>query len=77
MTSIKPSKPESFVGQRDALTVNTWLYQFGTYLNLVQLGNIGIASNDNARVAFASTLLKGIAANWWYLLVQSGQALDQ
>lgn len=77
MASIKPSKSESFVGGRDELTVNIWLYQVETYLNLVHLWNIGIALGVNIRITFSSMLLKGITTNWLYMLVQSGHAAGQ
>jgi hypothetical protein len=44
------------------------------YLNLLQVTNPQIVLDQNTRVSFASTLLKGNAAQWWYMLVQSGQA---
>lgn len=77
MAAIKPSKPEFFNGCRDALTVNSWLYQMETYLNLITLGNPQLAVEETAKIAFASTFLKGIAASWWFSLVQSGQAPGQ
>ena len=63
---MKPSKPGPFEGKRDSLVVETWLYQLDVYLNLLQVAN--------PNVMFATTLLKGHAANWWYMLVQAGQA---
>ena len=77
MEFIKPNKPDSFSGYRDALTVNTWLYQTETYLNLVQVNNPEIAMDDNTKIAFASTLVKGNAANWWYILLSSRRAPGQ
>ena len=71
--SLKPSKPEPFGGRRDALTVNTWLFQTEVYLNLVQLGNPTLQLDDGNRISFASTLLKDNAANWWYLKVHNNE----
>jgi len=77
MPNLKPNKPEPFSGKRDAVTVNAWLYQVEMYLNLQQLNNSEMPIEENTKVSFASTLLKGNAANWWYMLVQSGQAPGQ
>ena len=74
MVNLKPNKPEPFSGKRDAVTVAAWLYQIETYLNLLQVSNPEMPIDQGIRVSFASTLLKGNAANWWYMLVQSGQA---
>ena len=74
MASLKPQKPELFSGRRDAIAVNTWLYQVEMYLNLLQVSNPQIILDEGTRVSFASTLMKGTAAQWWYMLVQSGQA---
>lgn len=77
MAMIKPSKPEAFEGRRDALHVNTWLYQVEMYLNVCQMNNPQQLIAENMKVSVASTLLKGTAANWWFILVQSGQAPGQ
>ena len=77
MASLKPSKPGPFEGTRDSLTVETWLYQVDVYLNLLQVANPNVVIDDGTRVAFATTLLKGNAANWWFMLVQAGQAPGQ
>jgi len=77
MLSVKPSKPELFAGRRDALAVNTWLYQVEIYLNIVQASNPQNVIDDNMKVSFATTLLKGNAANWWYMLVENGTAPGQ
>ena len=74
MASLKPQKPELFSGRRDAVAVNTCLYQVEMYLNLLQVTNPQIVSDQNTRVSFASTLMKCTAVQWWYMLVQSGQA---
>lgn len=71
--SIKPNKHESFAVCWEALTVNTWLYQTETYLNLNFLGNIQILLQESSRVSISSTLLKGNAAKWWQLMVQLSQ----
>lgn len=39
MASINSSIHKPFTYSGDALTVNIWLYQFETYLNLVFMGN--------------------------------------
>jgi len=77
MASLKPQKPELFSGRRDSVAVNTWLYQVEMYLNLLQVSNPQINLDEGTKVAFASTLLKGTAAQWWYMLVQSGNAPTQ
>ena len=77
MASLKPSKPVPFEGKRDSLAVETWLYQVDVYLNLLQVANPNMVIDDETRVAFATTLLKGNAANWWFMLVQAGQAPGQ
>ena len=77
MANLKPSKPGPFEGKRDSLTVETWLYQVDVYLNLLQVANPNVVIDDGTRVAFATTLLKGNAANWWFMLVQAGQAPGQ
>lgn len=74
MASLKPQKPELFSGRRDAVAVNTCLYQVEMYLNLLQVTNPQIVLDQNTRVSFASTLMKCTAVQWWYMLVQSGQA---
>ena len=71
---MKPSKLGPFEGKRDSLVVETWLYQLDVYLNLLQVANPNVVLDENSRVMFATTLLKGHAANWWYMLVQAGQA---
>ena len=77
MASLKPSKPGPYEGKRDSLTVETWLYQVDVYLNLLQVANPNVVIDDGTRVAFATTLLKGNAANWWFMVVQAGQAPGQ
>ena len=77
MASMKPSKPGPYEGKRDSLVVETWLYQLDVYLNLLQVANPNVVLDENSRVMFATTLLKGHAANWWYMLVQAGQAPNQ
>ena len=77
MAYMKPSKPGPYEGKRVSLIVETWLYQLDVYLNLLQVSNPNVVLDENSRVMFATTLLKGHAANWWYMLVQSGQAPNQ
>ena len=77
MASLKPGKPGPFEGKRESLAVETWLYQVDVYLNLQQAANPNVVIDDGTRVAFATTLLKGNTTNWWFMLVQSGQAPGQ
>ena len=77
MESMKPNKPGPYEGKRDSLVVETWLYQVDVYLNLLPVANPNVVVNDETKVMIATTLLKGHAANWWYMLVQSGQAPNQ
>ena len=71
---FKPSKPQSFDGRRDALVVNTWVYQVEVYINLTILNQPQMAVDDNMKIMLATSLMKGSAENWWYESVQSGQA---
>lgn len=71
---IKANKPEPYDGRRDALQVNSWLHQVQNYLYVTQANNPQQAIDEIMKVTVASSLLKGTAANWWYMLVQSGQA---
>lgn len=73
MVIIKANKPESYDGRRDALAVNTWLYQVEMYLNVVQMNNPQQIIDENTKVSVASTFLSGHAAQWWFMIVQSGQ----
>lgn len=68
---MKPTKPEPFDGQRDALKVNTWLYKVEVYFGLLQISNPNLQLNDQTKMNFASTLLTGNASNWWYMKVMS------
>ena len=77
METLKPQKPGQFEGKRDSLTVETWLYQVEVYLNLLQVASPNVQIDEGTRVCFATTLLKGNAANWWFMLVQAGQAPGQ
>lgn len=76
MASMKPTKPEPFDGQRDALKVNTWLYKMEVYFDLLMIGNPQLQLNEQTKMNFASTLLTGTASNWWYMKVMS-QAIPQ
>lgn len=60
-----------FVRTRDLLVVNTWLYKVEQYFNLVQLANGSVALTDDNRISFATTLLTGTAAIWWYTVLKS------
>lgn len=74
MSLIKPTKPELFDCRRDALVVGRWLYQVEIYLSLLQAGNHAKPILDKTKIAFASSVMKNSAANWWYMLVRSGNA---
>ncbi len=71
MTSLKPSKPDVYEGKRDALAVNSWIYQVETYLNLLVMSNPELNLTEEMKVQYASTLLKKNAANWYYMKVHS------
>lgn len=75
MQSIKGSKSELFEGRRDALIINIWTYQVGKYLKLVLIDILQLLLDKSEKILFASTLLRGIAANGWYMLVQSEKAV--
>ena len=68
MPIFKPNKPSTFDGSRDELVIRTWIYQVDQYLKLVQVGGT-VALNDETKISFASTFMKGTAAAWWYTLV--------
>lgn len=72
MATLKPSKPDVYDGKRDALTVDAWIYQVDTYLNLLTLSNPELNLTEEIKVQYASTLLKKNAANWYYMQVQIG-----
>lgn len=74
MASFKPNKPENFDGKRDRLVVESWLYQVQQYFHLLQVVTPELNLNDQTKIAFASTLLRGTSSNWWFMKVQSGQA---
>ena len=76
MNVMKPTTPEPFDGQRDALKVNTWLYKMEVYFDLLMIANPQLQLNDQTKMNFASTLLTGTASNWWYMKVMS-QAIPQ
>lgn len=68
--NLRPNKPESFAGSRDFLTVNTWLYKMTQYFSLMELANSSSIS-DHTKITFASTMLSGSAAIWWYTTAQT------
>ena len=72
MSSFKPVRPESFDGKRDALTVNTWIYQLQVYFNLIEVSDNTVELSDEVKINLASSLMKGNAASWWYMKVHSG-----
>ena len=74
MTSIfRPNKPGDFDGRRERFFVDAWLYQVSQYHRLVQVASLELDLSDATKIGFASMLLKGTAASWWYVLVQSQQ----
>lgn len=72
MASIKPVRPEPYEGKRDGMVVNTWLYQLQVYFSLVNVSNNGEELNDEVKINLATSLMKGNAASWWFMKVQSG-----
>ena len=74
---FKPEKPSTYDGKREAIVVETWLYQVEAYLNILMVANPNMQLDEGTRVCYATTLLKGNAANWWFMLVQAGQAPGQ
>ena len=72
MSFMKPNKPGSFDGTRDAMTVRAWLHSVEKYLRLIQVGQATQISAETA-VDFASTFMTGTAANWWYTIVHEGK----
>ena len=68
MSFLKPSKPDTFDGTRDALTVRAWLHNLEKYLRLVQIDQ-NTKIDARTAVDFASTYMTGTAANWWFSLV--------
>lgn len=75
MTSTKPSVPWPFDGRRGASTMNTWFYRLYAYRTPVVYGSPQLLLDENVKTTFASSLLQCNEANWWYMLVQSYQAL--
>ena len=72
MSFLKPNKPGSFDGTRDAMTVRAWLHSVEKYLRLIQVGQNTEISAETA-VDFASTFMTGTAANWWFTIVHEGK----
>lgn len=71
VSTMRPVKPEAFDGARDYLKLNTWLHQMGQFFSIVQ-STSQTEIMDNSKVMFASLLLNGNAATWWYTLQTSG-----
>ena len=71
--SLKPSKPEPFSGKRDHLTVETYIHTVYNYIKLMEVISPSVFVGEPEAVAFASTLLQGSAANWWYIIRQSNE----
>lgn len=76
MTTIKPIKPEPFDGRQDWLVVNVWLYQVTVYHSVLQITETNVVLADSTNIGFATTLMKGTAASWWYMNVQTQTAPD-
>lgn len=72
MASLKLSKPDIYDGKRDALTVDTWINQVDTHLNLSTHSSPQLDLAEETKVQYASTLLKTNAANWYHMQVQAG-----
>lgn len=72
MSLLKPQRPHEFSGTRDEFAVNSWLYQVKQYIALVQVGNT-VQIDEPTKVSFASSFLKGTAANWWYTIVTANK----
>ena len=68
MSLLKPNKPDSFDGTRNAITVRAWLHSVERYLRLIQVGQDRKIDTQSG-IEFASTFMTGTAANWWYTLV--------
>ena len=71
--NLKPNKPVCFNGSRDFLVVNTWLYKVEQYFVLVQVANANVVLSDANRISFATTLLTGTAAVWWYTVLKANE----
>lgn len=66
---LKAKKPEAFVGTRDALAVEAWLYQMEHYSMLIEVGNEPLP--EATKVGFAVSLFKVIAPTWFYSVIKS------
>jgi len=75
MSLLKPNKPPTFDGTRDAFTVRTWLHSVGRYISLIQVGSDAEISDKQA-IDFASTFMTGVAANWWFTVVNGAKMPD-
>ena len=74
MASIfRPNKPGDFDVRRDRLVVDAWPHQVSQYRSLVEVASPELDLIDATKISFASMLLKGTAASWWYVLVQPQQ----
>lgn len=60
---VRPPKPECYNGKRNAQAIESWLFMVKTYCNLATV--VG----EEARVEYATTLLRGDAVKWWRQLV--------
>lgn len=67
----KPNKPEVFTSASDFLVVNTLLSKVEQYFKLMQLANGNVVLTDENRISFATTLLTGTAATWWYTVLKA------
>lgn len=72
--NLKPNKPQVFSGARNFLIVNTWLYKGERYFNMVQLANANVQLSDANRISYATALLTGTAAIWWYTILKANSS---
>lgn len=74
-SAMRPVQPRAYDETRDFLTLNTWLYTTTEYFRLLQKSSpTGIT--DLQKIRYASRLLPGTAATWWYTLMQMGRKFD-
>lgn len=59
LSALRPVKPDTFDGERNARKVEAWLYTVEKYCQLVKI------YDDDQRVLFAVSLLRDAAVTWW------------
>lgn len=74
MATLIPNKLLPFDRRFDALTVSTWQYQVYVYVNPLQANNPQVVMDGIVIFSVSSHVMKGNAANGWYVIVQSIQA---